>query len=64
MAARKLTGATMPCYEFFCDDCQKPFEIILTFSEYDKGEIACPNCSGKNVHQEAAEFFAVTSKKS
>jgi hypothetical protein len=42
----------------------KRFEIILTFSEYDKGEIACPNCGGKNVHQEAAEFFGVTSKKS
>ncbi len=54
----------MPCYEFFCDDCQKPFELVLTFAEYDKGGVTCPKCGGKHVHQEPAEFFAVTSKKS
>ncbi len=55
----------MPRYEFFCEDCQKPFEIILTLTEYEKGKITCPKCGGgKHVHQEAAEFFAVTSKKS
>ena len=54
----------MPCYEFFCDDCQEPFEIILTFVEYEEGGVTCPNCGGKRVRQEAAEFFAVTSKKS
>jgi len=54
----------MPRYEFFCEDCQEPFEIILTFTEYERGMIACPKCGGKQVHQEAAEFFAVTSKKS
>ena len=54
----------MPCYEFFCDDCQKPFEVILTLAEYEKDAVTCPNCGGKNVHQEPAEFFAVTSKKS
>ena len=51
----------MPRYEFFCEDCQQP---ILTLIEYEKGEIKCPKCGGKHVHQEAAEFFAVTSKKS
>lgn len=54
----------MPRYEFFCEDCQKPFEVILTITEYEKGNIACPNCGAKHVHQEAAAFFAVTSKKS
>jgi len=54
----------MPRYEFFCEDCNKPFEVILTFGEYEKGEIACPTCGGKYVHQETAEFFVVTSKKS
>jgi len=54
----------MPCYEFFCEDCNKSFEVILTLAEYEKGKIACPKCGGTNVHQEAAGFFAVTSKKS
>jgi putative FmdB family regulatory protein len=58
------TGAAMPCYEFYCEDCNKPFETILTLAEYEKDEIKCPKCGGEHVHQEAAAFFAVTSKKS
>ncbi len=54
----------MPRYEFFCEDCQKPFEKILTLTEYEKGGMTCPECGGSRVHQEAANFFAVTSKKS
>jgi len=45
-------------------DCQKPFEATLTLTEYEKGNVACPTCGAKHVHQEAAAFFAVTSKKS
>jgi putative FmdB family regulatory protein len=54
----------MPRYEFYCEDCEKPFEIILTLAEYEKDKVKCPKCGGKNVHQEVAAFFAVTSKKS
>ena len=55
----------MPRYEFYCEDCKKTFEIILTLTEYEEGKIvACTKCGGKHVHQEMAEFFAVTSKKS
>ena len=53
----------MPCYEFFCHNCQEPFEIVLTFAEYEKGKITCPKCGGKRVYQEAAEFFAVTRRR-
>ncbi len=54
----------MPRYEFFCGGCKKPFEVILTLAEYEKGGIKCPKCGGEHVHQETAEFFVVTSKKS
>jgi len=54
----------MPYYEFYCEDCKKPFELILTFAEYEKGEFKCPKCGGRHVHQEPATFFAVTSSKS
>jgi putative FmdB family regulatory protein len=54
----------MPRYEFYCDDCKKPFELILTLAEYEKGKVKCPKCGKERVHQEAATFFAVTSKKS
>ena len=54
----------MPRYEFYCEVCKKPFEVILTLAEYEKGRIKCPKCGSKQVQQEAAAFFAVTSKKS
>jgi len=54
----------MPQYEFFCKKCQKTFSKIMTFAEYDKGKVTCPDCHGKNVEQRLGRFFAVTSKKS
>jgi len=54
----------MPRYEFYCEDCKKPFELILTLAEYEKGEIKCPKCSRQHIRQEAVAFYAVTSKKS
>ncbi|HUJ95947.1 MAG TPA: zinc ribbon domain-containing protein [Terriglobales bacterium] len=53
----------MPVYDYICNDCHKEFEVVLTLSEHDK-PITCPKCGSKNVEQEAAAFFAVTSKKS
>jgi len=54
----------MPRYEFYCEDCKKTFEIILTLAEYEKGKIKCRKCGGTHVHQQAAAFFAVTPRKS
>jgi len=54
----------MPRYEFYCDDCKKVFELILTLVEYEKGKVRCPKCGKEHVHQEAAAFYAVISKKS
>lgn len=54
----------MPRYEFCCEDCKKPFELILSLAEYEKSKIKCPKCGSEHVQQEAAAFFTVTSKKS
>ena len=54
----------MPVYDYVCLDCHKPFETVLTLNEHDKQNPKCPNCGSKNVEQEVAAFFAVTSKKS
>ena len=53
----------MPVYDYVCNDCHKTFEKILTLSEHEQ-TVTCPHCGSKNVEQEAAEFFAVTSRKS
>jgi putative FmdB family regulatory protein len=58
------TEVVMPRYGFYCEDCKKPFEVILSLAEYEKGKIKCPKCGCEHIHQEAAAFFAVTSKKS
>jgi len=54
----------MPVYDYVCLDCHKPFETVLTLNEHDKSAPTCPHCGSKNVEQEAAAFFAVTSRKS
>lgn len=53
----------MPVYDYTCNDCHKTFERTLTLREHD-GKIRCPHCGGRNVEQEAASFYAMTSKKS
>ena len=58
------TGGLMPVYDYVCLDCHQPFETALTLNEHDKENPKCPHCGSRNVEQEAAAFFAVTSKKS
>ncbi len=64
MMIRFVREVAMPIYDYVCKDCHKSFEKVLTLVEHDKELIACPHCGSKNVEQEAAAFFAVTSKKS
>jgi putative FmdB family regulatory protein len=54
----------MPVYDYVCLDCHKPFETVLTLNEHDHENPKCPKCGSTQVEQEAAAFFAVTSKKS
>lgn len=54
----------MPTYEFFCEDCQKPFTIIISISEYEKREFQCPECKGTNLKQQITSFQTKTSRKS
>ncbi len=54
----------MPHYEFTCHDCDKPFTVTESLSEYEKGTPPCPHCGGNNVEQTLSSGYAVTSKKS
>ena len=53
----------MPHYEFFCQDCQKFFDKILSLVDYEEGEVQCPHCGSKNIEQRWT-FQTLTSKKS
>jgi putative FmdB family regulatory protein len=54
----------MPIYTYLCNDCHKTFDLTLSLLQHDRQKIQCPHCRSKNVEQEAAAFYAVTSKKS
>ncbi len=54
----------MPRYEFRCEKCQKPFELLMTISERDKTQVKCPTCKGTKVVPQLAPFMVQTSKKS
>jgi putative FmdB family regulatory protein len=54
----------MPSYDYYCKECKKTFNVIITLAEYEKGHVTCPKCKSKKVEQKPSVFFAVTSKKS
>ena len=54
----------MPVYDYLCLDCHKPFELVLTLKEHDSEAVKGPKCGSANIEQEAAQFYAVTGKKS
>ncbi len=60
----KAGGAAMPTYEYRCLNCKKPFEVIMSISEYEKGKVKCPKCGKKKVEQRISQFMVQTSKKS
>jgi putative FmdB family regulatory protein len=54
----------MPRYEFLCEKCQKPFELVMTLSERDKAVVKCPTCKGAKVVPQFSGFMTQTGKKS
>lgn len=41
----------MPTYDFVCNDCQKRFEVFLTYAEYGKKAAQCVHCQSENVRR-------------
>jgi putative FmdB family regulatory protein len=46
----------MPRYEFMCEKGNKPFELIMTFAEREKGGVKCPTCQGAKVVPQFSGF--------
>lgn len=42
----------MPKYDFFCEDCRKPFVIQICYDDYGKKPVHCPNCQGIRVKRQ------------
>jgi putative FmdB family regulatory protein len=55
----------MPTYVFFCEKCNKSFELVMKISEYEKEKsFRCPTCKSTRVRQEVSAFQTKTSRKS
>jgi len=54
----------MPRYEFLWERCQKPFELTMTISEHEKGNVRCPTCKSTGVVPQLGSFTTQTAKKS
>ena len=54
----------MPRYEFLCEKCKKPFELMMTIAERETAKPKCPTCKGTKVVPQLGGFTTQTSKKS
>ena len=54
----------MPTYEYFCEDCQLVFTVVMTMTDFDPSQVICPHCQGRNVTRQYSDVFVRTSKKS
>jgi putative FmdB family regulatory protein len=41
----------MPNYEYRCLNCKHRFAVFLTFEEYGKQQVSCPNCNSEKVQR-------------
>ena len=41
----------MPLYDYLCLDCGARFELQLSYSEYGKRPVRCPECKGQHVRR-------------
>jgi putative FmdB family regulatory protein len=54
----------MPTYEYVCTKCGQPFTRIMSYQEYEAGQVACPKCNSTEVKQQLSPFISKTSRKS
>jgi putative FmdB family regulatory protein len=41
----------MPNYDFVCLDCKQQFAVFVTFAEYGKQKVVCPNCRSEKIQR-------------
>jgi putative FmdB family regulatory protein len=41
----------MPLYDYICLDCQKRFDIFLTYTEYGNKPVSCPDCGSQSTRR-------------
>ncbi len=41
----------MPAYDYRCLDCNKRFDVFLTYREYGQKQVVCPHCGSSRVQR-------------
>jgi len=41
----------MPLYDYYCLNCQKRFDVFMTYAEYDTRPVNCTACGSKKVRR-------------
>lgn len=41
----------MPLYDYICLNCQKRFDVFMTYAEYGTRQVVCTTCGSKNVRR-------------
>lgn len=54
----------MPSYPYRCLDCQKRFEIFLSYSEYGAQKVTCPHCQSANIQRRIGRIRIARSDES
>lgn len=53
----------MPTYEYRCLDCQRRFELFMTYAEYGKKSVTCPRCQSTNVQRKIGRIRVAKSEE-
>lgn len=54
----------MPFYDYRCLDCNRRFEIFLTYAEYGRRPVVCPHCQSQNVRRRIPRVRVAKSEES
>lgn len=54
----------MPSYDYRCLDCRKRFEVFMSYSDYGKKTITCPNCQSQNIQRKIGRIRVARSDES
>jgi putative FmdB family regulatory protein len=54
----------MPHYQYRCQQCQRRFEVFLSYSEYGQKVVVCPHCQSANVQRRIGRVRIARSEES
>ncbi len=54
----------MPTYDYRCLDCQRRFNIYMTYQEYGTKPVACPHCHSERVQRRIGRVRVARSDES